>query len=143
MTDQGADALIPKGYRVVSVRVESVTVHGGLLMPGSRVDIQVYINRNPAGGIPETTTRTLLQDVKVFAVNDVVSMDTPGQDTKSIQGRTVSLLVTPEQAERVTLASELGTIRLIMRSPDDDAPSRYARRIAPGAVQRQQGHTPG
>ena len=120
MTEQGADALIPKGYRVVSVRVEAVTVHGGLLMPGSRVDIQVYISRNPAGGIAETTTRTLLQDIKVFAVNDVISMDTPGQDTKSIQGRTVSLLVTPEQAEKVTLASELGTIRLIMRSPDDD-----------------------
>ena len=120
MTEQGADALIPKGFRVVSVRVEAVTTHGGLLMPGSRVDIQVHITRNPAGGIPETTTRTLLQDVKIFAVNDVISMDSPGQDTKSIQGRTVSLLVTPEQAERVTLASELGTIRLIMRSPDDD-----------------------
>ena len=112
--------MIPKGYRVISVRVDPVTVHGGLLLPGSRVDVQVYFARNDGIGVKETTTRTILQNIKVFAVNDVVSMDTPGQDTKSIAGRTVSLLVTPKQAEKVTLASEMGTIRLVMRSPDDD-----------------------
>jgi pilus assembly protein CpaB len=118
--EQGADSLIPKGYRVVSVRVDAVTIHGGLLMPGSRVDIQLHVQRNPAMGIPEATTKTILQDIKVFAVNDVVSLDSANQETKSIQGRTVSLLVTPEQGEKVTAASEMGTIRLAMRGPDDE-----------------------
>jgi len=118
--EQGADALIPKGYRVVSVRVDPVTIHGGLLLPGSRVDLQVYLNRNDANGVQQTTARTVLQNIKVFAVNDILSADTSNQDVKSIAGRTVSLLVTPAQAEKVTLASEMGTIRLIMRSPEDD-----------------------
>jgi pilus assembly protein CpaB len=73
------------------------------------------------GNIPETTTRTILQNIKVFAVNDVVSLDTAGQETKNIQARTVSLLVTPAQAERVTLASEMGNIRLVLRPIDDES----------------------
>lgn len=123
--EQNADALIPKGYRVVSVKVDPVTIHGGLLLPGSRVDIQVHILKNCAAGFPETMTKTILEDIKVFAVNDVTNLDAQGQgpDTKSIQGRTVSLLVTPEQAETVTLASEMGTVRLVMRGPDDDTKS--------------------
>ncbi|MGA2617357.1 MAG: Flp pilus assembly protein CpaB [Thermoguttaceae bacterium] len=123
--DPGIGGLIPKGLRVVSVRVDPVTIHGGLVMPGSRVDIQVYVHCDPANGITETATHTILQDIKVFAVNDVVSLDNSGE-SKSIPGRTVSLLVTPNQAEKITLAGEMGTIRLIMRSPDDDiqAPTR-------------------
>jgi len=115
-----SDELIPKGYRVVSVRVDPVTIHHGLILPGTRVDLQVYTQRNPGMGIAETSTKTILQDIKVFAVNDVYGLDTTGQGTKSIQGTTVSLLVTPQQAEKVTLASELGMIRLIMRGPEDD-----------------------
>ena len=120
-SDIGTDRLIPKGMRVVSVRVDPVTIHGGLVMPGSRVDIQVMLRVDPSNGIAQTGTRTILQDIKVFAVNDVVNLDSNNpQEAKSIPGRTVSLLVTPEQAEKVTLAGEMGTIRLIMRSPEDD-----------------------
>ena len=131
----GADALIPKGYRVVSVRVDAVSGGGGLLLPGSRVDLLVHMTRNPSLGMQETITRTILQDIKVFAVNDVVSLDSTGQqDTKSIQARTVSLLVTPAQAEKITLASELGTIRLVMRSPDEDSQAQTRRRFAARTV---------
>jgi pilus assembly protein CpaB len=123
MSDLGTDRLIPKGMRVVSVKVDPTAIHGGLLMPGSRVDLQVMLRADPSNGIAQTATRTVLQGIKVFAVNDVVSLDSTGpQETKSIPGRTVSLLVTPDQAEKVTLAGELGMIRLIMRSPDDDEP---------------------
>jgi pilus assembly protein CpaB len=115
-----SDELIPKGYRVVSVKVDPVTIHHGLILPGTRVDLQLYMQRNQGMGISETSTKTILQDIKVFAVNDVYGLDTTGQGTKSIQATTVSLLVTPEQAAKVTLASELGMIRLIMRGPEDD-----------------------
>jgi pilus assembly protein CpaB len=121
MEMSGADALIPKGYRVATVKVDAVTGGGNLILPGSRVDLLVHMARNPAIGIMETTTKTVLQDLRVFAVNDVVSMETVnGQENKSIQARTVSLLVTPAQAEKVTLATEMGQIRLVMRSPEED-----------------------
>ncbi|MGW8256588.1 MAG: Flp pilus assembly protein CpaB [Thermoguttaceae bacterium] len=114
---QGASAVIPNGYRVVSVKVDSVS-GAGLILPGDRVDVLVYLISNRARGILETSTRTVLQDIKVFAVNDAFERDQDGNE-KSISAKTISLLVTPEQAAKVTLANELGKIRLVMRSPDD------------------------
>ncbi len=117
----GADLMIPKGYRVVSIRVDAVSGGANLLLPGCRVDLLVYIVKNRDSGIRETTTRTILQDIKVFAVNDVVTLETTGPETKSIPARTVSLLVTPAQAEKVTLATELGSVKLVMRGPEEEA----------------------
>ncbi|MGA2061628.1 MAG: Flp pilus assembly protein CpaB [Thermoguttaceae bacterium] len=116
---QGASAVIPVGYRVVSVLVDSVS-GSGLILPGDRVDVLVYLVGNSQNAIAETSTRTVLQDVKVFAVNDVVDMDKDGKD-KSITAKTISLLVTPAQAAKVTLASEMGKLRLVMRGPEDNA----------------------
>jgi hypothetical protein len=74
-------------------------------------------------GVGETLCKTILQDIRVFAVNDVTStesLDPKTPDTRSIPtGKTVSLLVTPAQAQIVTLASQLGMIRLILRSGED------------------------
>jgi pilus assembly protein CpaB len=120
----GADIMIPKGYRVVSIRVDAVSGGADLLLPGCRVDLLVHMAKNPSVGINETTTRTVLQDIKVFAVNNVVTIDATGPETKSIPARTVSLLVTPAQAERVTLASELGSIKLVMRGPEEEVQER-------------------
>ena len=96
----GADMMIPKGYRVVSIRVDAVSGGANLLLPGCRVDLLVHMAQNASLGIRETTTRTILQDIKVFAVNDVVTLDTSGPETKSIPARTVSLLVTPRRRKR-------------------------------------------
>ncbi len=117
-SEQGYTTLIPKGYRVVSVKVDKVTGGSGLILPGDRVDVLVHLVHCPSRGIHETTTRTILQDVKVFAVNDMV--ETNDRDEKSITATTISLLVTPDHAEKIMLATELGKIRLIMRSPHDD-----------------------
>jgi pilus assembly protein CpaB len=119
--EQGAHRLIPKGYRVVAVRVDSQSSGGDLLVPGARVDVLLHVNRNAPAGFPQTTTKMILQDIKVFAVNNIVSMESSGQDTKSIAARTVSLLVTPVQAQRLTMGSELGSIRLAMRGSDEDS----------------------
>jgi pilus assembly protein CpaB len=116
---QGASAVIPGGYRVVSVLVDSVS-GSGLILPGDRVDVLVYLVGNLQHSIAETSTRTVLQDIKVFAVNDVVDMEKDGKD-KCISAKTISLLVTPAQAAKVTLASEMGKIRLVMRGPEDNA----------------------
>lgn len=110
---------IPPGYRVVSVQVDEVIGAGRLIRPGDRVDLLVFIQRNLQRGIPETTTRTVLQDVKVFAVGDQFDLQ-EAENKKSIAARSVSLLVTPRQAEILMLATELGSIRLSLRSHADD-----------------------
>ncbi|MFZ5829230.1 MAG: Flp pilus assembly protein CpaB [Planctomycetota bacterium] len=111
--------LIPKGYRVLGLKVDDVSATGNLIKPGERVDVLMFVERKPDKGIYETTTKTVMQDVKVFAVNDDVGMD-QDRDPKTIRAKVISLLVTPEQATKLTLASEMGRIRLVMRRPDDD-----------------------
>ncbi len=117
------DGLVPKGLRVVPVPVSAEAIHSGLVLPGSRCDVQVFIRADPSIGVGETLCKTILQDIRVFAVNDVTStesQDPKAPDTKSMPlGKTVSLLVTPAQAQIVTLASQLGSIRLILRSGED------------------------
>jgi pilus assembly protein CpaB len=117
------DVTIPKGYRVVTIAVEMVSTDGGLVLPNSRVDLQLHVRKGQDPSISETMTQTILQNVRVFAVNDVMNVDgdEKKEKTKSIQGRTVSLLVTPQQAGIVTAAADLGTIRLIMRNSEDIA----------------------
>jgi pilus assembly protein CpaB len=116
----GASQFIPKGYRVVAVKVDDISAASNLIKPGDRVDVLVHLRANPGSGINETKTITVLQDIKVFSVNDVFHARADAAE-QAIAARTVSLLVTPDQAELITHATELGTIRLVMRSVDDDA----------------------
>lgn len=110
---------IPQGFRVVSVKTDSVS-GTGLIVPGDRVDVLVFLNKNPNTGVHETSARTILQDIKVYAV-DATYVGKQDSDGTLISGKTVSLLVTPPQAEKVTLATEMGSIRLIIRSPADNS----------------------
>ncbi|MBS0207466.1 MAG: Flp pilus assembly protein CpaB [Planctomycetes bacterium] len=121
--DNGEDlsGMIAKGMRVVSVRVDAVSGMAGLLKPGDRVDMVVHLHPNPTYGISMPSARTFLQNVKIIAVDDVFRRDNDGQ--QAVVAKTVSVLVTPAQAELVTLATELGTLRLIMRPADDDGKS--------------------
>jgi pilus assembly protein CpaB len=125
--DQGASDAIPKGMRVVAVKVDLVSGNASLIRPGDRVDVLVHLNRS-GGDLSKTVTKTILQDIKVFAVDNVWDAAT-GSGEKAIVAKTISVLVTPSQAEQVTLACEMGNVRLVMRSPDDkDQPK------VPGAV---------
>lgn len=126
--NQGATMLIPKGFRVVPIQVDAVSGGADLIQPGDRVDLILYARRDLNKGVLETTTQTFLQDVKVFAVNDVTDMDI--DDKSTIRAKTISLLVTPQQAEKITLATELGNLRLVMRSPEDDAVADVSGAIA-------------
>ncbi len=116
----GAQPYIPKGYNVVAVKVDDVSALGGILRPGDRVDVLVYMQSDPTHGIRRTEVRTFLQDVKVFGINEVFEPDSAGGDKKLSSARTVELLLTPKQAQAATLASELGKIRLSLRSLEVD-----------------------
>ena len=105
-----ASGEIPPGFGTVPVRMDN-SQNTGLILPGDRVDVQVFINKGP--NVPQATTITFLEDVSVFAVNSEIRHD-PATDAK-IDAKTVSLLVTPEQAAKLTLAAEIGSIRLFLR----------------------------
>ncbi len=118
MTESGAGAAIPPGFRVVPVKVDPVMGSANMMRPSDRVDVLVHVKQDAAKGIPKTFTRTILQDIKVFAVNDQFDVAAASGD-KSMAAKTIWLLVTPEQAQTVMLATELGQVRLVMRSPMD------------------------
>ncbi|MHC2065937.1 Flp pilus assembly protein CpaB [Bremerella sp. T1] len=117
--DQGASKLIPKGYRVHSVRVTAESSASGLILPGDRVDVLVYLqvtNQNNRSQ-KKQMTRTILTNCRVFAVNEQIHRD--ADDDDAIAAKTVSLLVTPKQVEILVLASRLGSLSLSLRPPDE------------------------
>jgi pilus assembly protein CpaB len=109
---------IAKGFRVVSVKVSMNIAVSGLILPGDRVDVMVFLKKSRE--IDRTSAKTILSDVTVFAINDRISRDPDGEES-AMMAKTVSLLVKPDQAEKLMLAEELGTIRLSLRRTDDDA----------------------
>lgn len=115
--DRGAAKLIPQGYRVHSVRVTAESSASGLILPGDRVDVLVYLPR--VGTTNKSMTRTILKNVRVFAVNEQTHRETD-VDGNSIAAKTVSLLVKPSQVEVLMLAGRLGSLSLSLRPPDEE-----------------------
>jgi len=112
-------AAIPKNHRLKTISVDARKSAAGLLSPGDRVDIQLFVQRNDREGIMHAFTKTILQNIRVFAVDQAVQRSADGTESRNI-AKTVSVILTPEQANRVTLAENLGEISLIPRNPDDD-----------------------
>lgn len=117
-TGASATDLIPPGFRAVSISVDAVSGSSGMILPGDRVDLLVHIAAGSQRGIERATTCTFLQNVKVFAVDDNFSR---AGDETTATAKTISVLVTPEQAQLVMLAVKVGTVQLVMRSASDDA----------------------
>jgi pilus assembly protein CpaB len=115
----GAAEKIPKGFRVASVRVTMDSSASGLINPGDRVDVLVFLKRG--AGITSTGTRTILKNVTVFAVNDRFQRDPEEEGEGGLRAKTVSVLVKPNQVEKLMLAQELGRIKLSLRPTDDDS----------------------
>jgi len=112
----GLAATIPAGMRAFAVRVNEVVGVAGFVVPGMRVDI--LISGNPPGGNTSsgTVSRTLLQNIEVLSAGQNFQKDAEG---KPVQVQVVNLLVTPEQAEVLSLASNETRIQLVLRNPLD------------------------
>lgn len=110
---------IPEGMRLKTVSVDARKSAAGLLSPGDRVDVQIFVHRNERENIPHPFTKIFLQNIRVYAVDQAVQRGADGSDSRTV-AKTVSLLVTPQQANRITTAENLGEISLIPRHPDDD-----------------------
>jgi len=112
----GLAATIPPGMRACAVKVDDVVGVSGFVTPGMRVD--VLISGTPPGeqsASQGTVARTLLQNIQVLSAGADIQKDNEGK-AKSVQ--VVNLLVTPEQAETLSLVGNL-TIRLVLRNPLD------------------------
>jgi pilus assembly protein CpaB len=106
--------LIPPGMRAMSVPVDEVSDIAGFVLPHSRVDILVALSS--AGGAQKPFSKLVLQNVEVLAV----AQEVEGKKDEPEVVKVVTLLVSPEEAERLALASHEGTLRLAMRNYSDD-----------------------
>jgi len=112
----GLAATIPHGMRACAVKVNEVVGVAGFVIPGMRVD--VLITGNPPGSVTNAgpKVKTLLQNIQVLSAGTNFQKDNEG---KPVQVQVVNLLVTPEQAEVLSLASNETHIQLILRNPLD------------------------
>ncbi|HXM45207.1 MAG TPA: Flp pilus assembly protein CpaB [Bryobacteraceae bacterium] len=111
----GLAALIPKGMRAVAIRVNEIVGVAGFAGPGMRVD--VLISGSPPGAAAlGAVTQTLLQNVEVLSAGQNFQKDAEG---KPVSVQVVNLLVTPQQAEMLSLAGNQTTIQLVLRNPLD------------------------
>ena len=109
----GLPALIPPGMRAVSVRVNEVVSVAGFVGPGTRVDVLLTGTPN---GSSESQTTTVLQNVAVIASGQRLERNAAGEAQAT---PVITLLASPEDAERLTLASSEGKIQLVLRNPLD------------------------
>jgi pilus assembly protein CpaB len=115
----GLPPVIPEGMRAVSVRVNEVVGVAGYVLPGNRVD--VVATASPTDARADTTSKVVLSNVQVLTAG--TRMEQNGDQSKPVQVTVVTLLVYPEQAERLALASTEGKIQLALRNPlDQGAP---------------------
>ena len=130
----GLPPVIPEGMRAVSVRVNEVVGVAGYVLPGNRVD--VVATATPTENRSDTTSKVVLANVQVLTAGTRMEQDQ--EKGKPMQVTVVTLLVNPEQAERLALASTEGKIQLALRNPlDQGAPATPGIKTAGllGAVQ--------
>jgi pilus assembly protein CpaB len=117
-TDKSSGLLslkVPDGMRAFSVKVNEVVGVGGFIVPDSRVDVVVTTAVSPQRQ-QEQVSKTFLQDVQVLAVGQIVEQ----KDNKPVTVNTVTIAVTPEDSEKLALASNDGKIQLVLRNFSDN-----------------------
>jgi pilus assembly protein CpaB len=113
----GLSPAIPTGMRAISVKVDDVIGVAGFIVPGSRVDVVVTIRRPN-----DSMTRTAASNVQVLTAGTRKDQENPDESDSRLGSRgetVVTLMVTPNEAERVALAQSEGQIMLVLRNPLD------------------------
>lgn len=109
----GVPSLIPPGMRAMTVAVNVVSGVGGFILPNTRVDVLVTVSASTQK--EQTTTKMVLQNVTVLAVDQTYKKE----DDDPVTVKSVTLLVSPEEAEKLALASNEGKLQLTLRSTAD------------------------
>jgi pilus assembly protein CpaB len=116
-TAGGLSAVIPEGYRAMTVKVDDVVGISGFIMPGTLVDVVVVIDPDEQAGMKNPISKIVLQNIKVLANGS--NIDKPEDQREANSVKAVTLQVTPEQAEKLALASTEGKLQLVMRNQID------------------------
>jgi pilus assembly protein CpaB len=123
----GLPPAIPPGLRAVSVKVNEVIGVAGYVLPGTRVDVVATVS--PTQQSSDMTSKVILTNVQVLAAGTKIDRDT--EKNKPMPVSVVTLLVNPDEAERLTLASTEGKIQLALRNPlDTTTPTTHGIRPA-------------
>jgi pilus assembly protein CpaB len=108
-------SMIPEGMRAMSVKVDDVTGVSGFITPNSRVDVLVAGAAGEGEGNQEQRSKLILQNIKVLAIGKSIEQ----REDKPVEVPTVTLLVSPDQAEKLTLAARYEPVRLALRNYGD------------------------
>lgn len=114
----GVDAILDPKKRAMAVKVDQVVAVAGFIQPGSHVDVLVTMKPPKKGSL--TITKTVIENVRVLAAGTQMQMQ--GEDGKAQPVSIMTLEVTPQESEKLTLASTRGQLRLVLRSslnPDE------------------------
>lgn len=107
--------MISKNKRASSIQVDKVSGVSGFILPGDRVDVILTV-RGTGGGSEDAIAKTILQNVEVLAAGE----KTEQKENKVITVQSVTLLVDPEGAQALALASNEGKLNLALRNPTDE-----------------------
>ncbi|HEX8352738.1 MAG TPA: Flp pilus assembly protein CpaB [Pyrinomonadaceae bacterium] len=113
----GLSAVIPAGYRAMTVKVDDVIGVAGFLQPGTMVDVLTVIEQPGHMSSGNPISKIVIQNVKVLASGQ--NLDKPKDEREADAVKAVTLQVTPEQAEKLALASTEGKLRLVLRNGID------------------------
>ena len=153
-TAAGLSAIIPEGYRAMTVKVDDAAGISGFIQPGTLVDVVVVIDPREGSGMQDPISKIVLQNIKVLANGQ--NIDKPKDEREANSVKAVTLQVTPEQAEKLALSSSEGKLQLVMRSQidqgDEQTPGVNKRQLLtgekatvapePGSLKSEQPKTP-
>ncbi|HEY6806195.1 MAG TPA: Flp pilus assembly protein CpaB [Pyrinomonadaceae bacterium] len=139
-TAGGLSAVIPEGYRAMTVKVDDAVGISGFIMPGTLVDVVVVIDPDAQAGMQNPISKIVLQNIKVLANGQ--NLDKPDDEKQANTVKAVTLQVTPEQAEKLALAANEGKLQLVMRNQidqgDEQTPGVNKRGLLSGEKASQQ-----
>jgi pilus assembly protein CpaB len=146
----GLSVKIPAGMRATAVRSNEIVGVAGFLYPGSHVDVLATYTVPGPGGVSDSVTQTVLQNVEVLTAGQTIEPDPQG---KPQSVNVVTLLLSPEDSQKLLLTSSQGTIQFVLRGGVDQAktevkPTRLdelvsgAKPVAPPVVQTAVKRTP-
>lgn len=135
-TMAGLSAVIPEGYRAMTVKVDDAAGISGFIMPGTMVDVVVTIDPREGSGMQDPISKIVLQNIKVLANGQ--NIDKPENEREANSVKAVTLQVTPEEAEKLALATTEGKLQLVMRNQidqnDEKTPGVNKRNLLNGDV---------
>jgi len=107
---------VQPGMRAVAVRSSDIAGVAGFVLPGDRVDI--LLTRTISGATPNTVTQVLAQNILVLGIDQSANEESD----KPVVARAITIEVTPDQAEQISLAQAVGEVSFTLRHVADDAP---------------------